>query len=189
MEVSSKGAGLPLVALGVAALALAATRAGGADDGAPPEDPLPATSTAADTTAVPTSAGGAVPECLTALAIEVEPDRVATVEVGMGGLAVVSPPQPLDLPVALLLTENGALIGAVRLRVYRGTDASSNLLKIEEALDATCEPAPLRNTTRGGDPRNLPNWDTLRLRLGEVDYDLRLGAEQHVEVGSFARAS
>ena len=182
VEISSKGAGLPLIALGVASIAFGATRPAVQVDGAEAPAKREAGTVLVDS-------GGAIPGCLGAVTSGVAAERVATVEVGMSSLAVVSPPQPLDLPVALLLTENGAPIGAVRLRVYRGSDASSNLIKVEEALGADCQPAALRNASRGGDPRNLVNWDTLRLRLGGVDYDLRLGAEQQVEVGTFTRAS
>ena len=185
MEISSKGAGLPLIALGIASIAFTVTRP------STPEPDAPARS-AADTAGPPvlpaTDAPGDVPACLAAVGGALPAERVVTVEAGMQSLAVVSPPQPLDLPVALLLTENGAAVGAVRLRLYRGSDSSSHLFKVEEALAADCRPARLRNESRGGDPRNLTNWDVLRLRLGAHDYDLRVGAEQRLEAG-FSRAS
>ena len=187
MEISSKGAGLPLIALGIAAIAFTITR-----PAATGEDPSPAAPGAPGTTSLArltTEGGEPVPECLAAVVAAVPAERMATVEVGMRDLDVVSSPQPLDLPVALLLTENGSPVGAVRLRLYRGTDQSSDLFKVEAAVDASCQPAALHNTSRGGDPRTLTNWDTLRLRLGAADYHLRIGTGGEQVRLNFSRAS
>jgi hypothetical protein len=190
LEVSSKGAGLPLIALGIAALALTTTRGSKPEaDGAP--SPSAGTSAGAPVAIPPAenAAAATAPACVATLMGSVAAERRTTVEVGMRDLDVVSPPQPLDLPFALALTENGSPVGAIRLRLYRGSDAGSHLFKVEAAVDAACRQAALSNASRGGDPRSLPNWDTLRLRLGQHDYSLRIGAEEQIRVGSFSRAS
>ena len=174
MEVTSKGAGLPLIALGIACIALVVTRPATTEP--EPDPPI---------VDLPTG----TPACLASFLESVPAERIVTVEAGMRDMSIVSPPEPLDTPVALVLTDGGATVGAVRIRLVRGTDASSHLFKVEEAVGADCQPARLSNASRPGDPRNLPNWDVLRLRLGAADYDLRLGAEEQLRVGYFTRAS
>jgi hypothetical protein len=188
MEISSKGAGLPLIALGIGFIAFTVVRpsrpGGGTTD--PPTDPPGAPIDSVPPMIVDSVA---VAGCLATFVGASPADRVTKVEVGMRDVYVVSPPQPLDPPFTLVLTENGAPVGALRLRLYRGTNASSHLFKVEAAVDAACRPAATANATSGRDPRSLVNWDTLRLRLGAHDYHLRMGAEEQIQVGSFSRAS
>jgi hypothetical protein len=178
LEVSSKGAGLPLIVLGIGCIAFAVAHPSAAEREARGDSAAP----------LPAGRGGAVSGCFASLVGSVPADRVMNVEAGMRDLDVISPPQPLDAPFSLLFTENGEPIGAVRLRLYRGSDSSSHLFKVEAAMDAACRPAAIRNATRSGDPRNLVNWDTLRLRLGATDYDLRVGASETIRV-NFTRGS
>jgi hypothetical protein len=170
IEMTSTSAGLPLIALGVAAIAFAVTRG----DGAPTPAP-------ADTTASTRAAAAGDSTCLAATFDGVARDRVATVEAGMRDAQVVRRDQPQDTPFGLVLTEDGRRIGALRVRRY-GSGASV-LFKIESAVDAECRAAAeLENLSRGGDPRAMQNWDTIRLRLGARRYDIRLGGEGDVNV-------
>ena len=190
VEMTSTSAGLPLIALGVAAIAFAVTNA--PRDAAPKQGAAtstlatspPATSTPATSTLATPTAGATTDACADSTVAGVARERVATVELGMRDLQVVRRDQPQDTPFALVLTENGRRIGALRVRQY-GSGASV-LFKIESAVDAECRTVTeLENLSRGGDPRALQNWDTLRLRLGARRYDVRLGGEGEITVGFF----
>ena len=110
-------------------------------------------------------------------------DRVHTLEVGMRDLEVIGSHQPLDQPFVLVLTENGQRIGALRIRLYPSTSSAGALFKIEEAVDGVCAAVQeMRNESRGGNPRELQNWDTVRLTLGAHQYDLRIGGEGNISV-------
>ena len=52
---------------------------------------------------------------------------------------------------------------------------------------STCPPTrEIRNASRGGNPRELGNWDTLREKLDSAYYELRVGGEGSINV-SFAK--
>jgi hypothetical protein len=175
-EVTSKGAGLPLIALGVISVAFAAVR----------YDPVtrqlngePADSVAIKATAHQPGDSS----CLVAWRSAVPRDRVHTLEVGMRDVEIIGSHQPLDQPFVLVLTENGQRIGALRIRLYQSTSANAALFKIEEAVDGGCSDVQeMRNDSRGGNPRELQNWDTVRLSLGSHQYDLRIGGEGNISV-------
>jgi hypothetical protein len=173
-EVTSKGAGLPLIALGVMMIGFAVVRF--PLDGRVPE---------------PNGNSAAVPgdsTCMAEWLSEVQRDRVRSIEVGMRDVQIIGPHQQLDLPFVLLLTENGQRIGAIRLRLYRGTDYGSDLYKVEDAIDARCTKVEeLQNPSRGGNPRELVNFDTLRVTLGGQPYEIRIGGEGSIGVGHFTR--
>lgn len=170
-EVSSSGAGLPLIILGIGCIVFAILRR--------PAAPVPALSPPAPTVAaVGDSAGCAGIRALPA-------GRVDTVEVGMREVELIDPSQPLDPPFGVVLTDGGRPVGALRFRRYRGPSYDADLYKIEAAVDAACAPlaeGTLRNVSRGGDPRALKNWDTVRVRLGGREYDLRIGGEGNIGV-------
>lgn len=180
-EITSKGAGLPLIALGVVFIAFAAVRFSPTgqtrlvNDGA---------RKASSIDSLRSADGGCIDGTLTGI----PRDRTQNVEVGMRDLEIIGSHQPLDQPFALVLTENGKRIGALRLRLYRGSNSSADLYKIEGAFDASCAPlTDLRNSSRGGNPHELVNWDTLRLTLGGNSYDLRIGGDGDITVGHFTR--
>jgi hypothetical protein len=196
LELSSSGAGLPLIALGIGCVVLAVVRwpsaappggtpstaAGNAPGGAPGGAPGSALT---DTGRAALAAAGDTSECGKIRALPA--DRVDTVEAGMRDLELIGPHQPQDAPFGIVLTDGGRPIGAIRFRRFRGPDSSSDLYRIEAVVDAACRPvSEVRNTSRGGDPRALINWDTVRLRLGGHEYDLRIGGEGSIG-GNFTR--
>jgi hypothetical protein len=196
LELSSAGAGLPLIALGIGCIVLVVLRGPAASADRTPRDAGASGAASGDSgqraAAVPgdSAARAASSDCLEALFASLPRDRVATVEAGMRALQVIGPHQLLDSPFGVVLTENGERIGAIRLRLYRGTNASADLYKVEAIVDAACQPVQeLRNASRGGNPRELVNWDTLRMRLGGHDYEMRIGGEGDIGVGHFHRAS
>jgi hypothetical protein len=177
VEVSSAGAGLPLIALGVGFIAFAAVRF------SPTSRGTDVRGTPAETTA---KLQASDTSCVAALLSGVSRDRVDTVEVGMQGVEVIGSHQTLNTPFVLLLTENGQRIGAMRIRLYQASNSSGDLYKIEQAIDAGCANVEQMRNSRGGNPRDLMNWDTLRATLGAHQYDLRIGGEGNITV-SFTR--
>ncbi|HEU0012260.1 MAG TPA: hypothetical protein VFQ45_01180 [Longimicrobium sp.] len=178
MELTSKGAGLPLIALGVVCIALAATR------GAPPDDKEKAAPK--QQTAGPTTTPGQTTTCT--ITDSIPQERVVAVDVGMSNVPVIAAGQPLEEPFVVVLGDGIPTLGALRVRLTQGPNSSADLYRIEQAVDDKCQPVrEMRNTSRGGDGRQLLNWDTVRLRLGEHEYDLRIGGEGNITVARFDR--
>jgi hypothetical protein len=196
-EMTSNGAGLPLIALGVGCIIFAAVRF-------PPRPGQAATDTSNSVETV--AANGAAPStppvvsppsttpaqladagCFTGTLNGIAADRVRSLEVGMRDQELIGSHQPLDQPFAVVLTDQGQRIGLLRLRLFRGSNYSNDLYRIEEVLDAACAPvSDLRNVSRGGNPRELINWDSLRMKVGAGEYELRLGGEGSIGA-SFTR--
>ena len=175
-EVSSAGAGLPLIALGVGCIGWAATHWPQSVPSRTTEPAGVATS-AAVVPATPRDTG-----CVAAL-LAPAAGRVDTVEAGMQSVEVVGAHERLDLPFAIVLTDNGKPVGVIRARLYRANNASADLYKIEDAVDARCATVTtMVNSSRGGNPKELINWDTLRITFGAHKYDIRVGGEGNISV-------
>ena len=182
-EVSSKGAGLPLIGLGIVCVVLA-VRFDLWKEGNPATTFEPATPRRSEELVRP----GLTGTCLTDFAASVPNRRVGQVEAGMSDVQLISSSEPQDAPFIIVLTDGGEVVGALRVRPYSGGHASNTLFKLEAVLDASCNEAEdLKNVSRGGDPRALVNWDTVRMRLGDRSYDLRIGGEGEIGVGHFRR--
>lgn len=55
-------------------------------------------------------------------------------------------------------------------------------------MDASCRQVDeIRNLTRGGNPRELQNWDTAAMRFDGREYNLRIGGEGSIGVNYFTR--
>jgi hypothetical protein len=183
LEVSSTGAGLPLIALGIGSVLVATiSQPNDPERGGDVEPPSSESTSSSSPSTSPygsPSAGGPVANafadsssCLNSLFSSLPGDRVAWLEAGVRDLDVIAPPQPLTEPFGLVFTQNGQRIGALRMRLYPG-----DLLKIESIVDTDCLPiAGLQIVGRGGNPLELMNYDTVRMRFGESEYDLRIGA-------------
>ncbi|MEX0623680.1 MAG: hypothetical protein WD251_07220, partial [Saccharospirillum sp.] len=169
LEVSSVGAGLPLIVLGVACiLAYARTDL--------PDLRLPATSTEASTST-------SISSCFDRYLSELPADRQTTLEVGASDRNVLSSTQTKTTPIALLFNENRNRLGAMVFNVFPTDD----LFRIDTIIDANCQPIEqFSNASRGGDKNILQNWDTLQMTLNNSSYTLRLGySEGEVEVNAF----
>lgn len=170
LEVSSAGAGLPLIALGVACiLAYARTDI--------PTFWLPDTSS--ETTASLSASG-----CFDPFFSEIPADRQTSLEVGASNKTILAANQTKTTPIALLLNENREAIGAMIFSVF----PDNNLFKIDTIIDASCQPVEqYENASRGGDKRNMQNWDTLQMTINAQSYSLRLGySEGEVVVNAFS---
>jgi hypothetical protein len=197
MEISSTGAGLPLVALGVLCIAFAVLST---PKGATQDDRERRSSNDAVATSEPegessregnlggTAAG--LTGCFTEFLSSVSGDRIARVEAGMRDVPVIGPDQALDRPFGVIFTDGADAIGAARMRLYPGPDYGSDLYKIEAIVDGSCQPVEeLANASRGGNPRELQNWDTARMRFGERTYDMRIGGEGEIGILFFRRVA
>jgi hypothetical protein len=157
-EVSSVGAGMPLIVVGVAAIAFAGLH--GSDNTSAGE-------------AASTTSTGAAAACFRGAT------RLKKIEAGASAVEVIRSDQPKTEPVWLEFTDGGTPLGGLRFRYI----PDNALFKVERVVDASCAPIePVENVARGGDPHTLQNWDTLRLRFGDRLYDMRIGAASNVEV-------
>lgn len=174
-EVSSTGAGLPLIALGVACVIFGVKAYTPVDDHTKPKPEPPSI-------AVTTN-----DSCLVGLLDSIPPERIGTFEVGGQG-EVVGAHVAVKSPFALLLTENGKRIGALRLALYAAKNHADDVYKIERSVDARCiEVTDIQNVSRGGDPRRLINFDTMGETLPSGRYQLRIGGEGGIYVSEFVR--
>lgn len=111
---------------------------------------------------------GPVGGCLERYVQGVPGDRVKRVESGTKDAQVIGPHQEKDLPMAVIFTDDGKPIGAVRYRFF----GDNKIFKIESVVDAQCRTAEdYANATRGGDKHVLQNWDELEVRFGGVAYN------------------
>src|SRR5262245_51749619 len=177
-EVSSVGAGMPLIVVGVAAVAIAAVRSGSTGVPTAPISGRSGSASAAATSGPSTgcSVFQGIPRA-----------RVAYVEEGASAQDVIAADQSKRGPFALKLTENAKGIGAIRVRWI----GSGKLFRIESVVEADCRPTEsFSNVTRSGDRHVLQDYDDLQLHLGTRYYRLSLGiADGAIQVNSFQRFS
>jgi hypothetical protein len=188
IEVTSAGAGLPLIALGVACLFLGVRAGNSLDETDPPRAEAATSADQVELQQPPSpsfsATAGDLPECFASVVGSLPADRVQRIELGTRDLQVIASHQPLEEPFGLVLTENDVPIAAQRWRLYR----TSNLYRLEEILVGSCAaPTRMQNFGRGGDPRDLVNWDTLSFWIGEREYSIRIGGEGSINVGEFQR--
>jgi hypothetical protein len=186
IEVSSVGGGLPLIVLGVVAIAIASFRGPGGPIG--PDGPNGANGPGGDsqdsTTQEPSGGGSAA--CFDQYFVNVPNDRIATLEEGAQDVDVIGPSQPKEGTVGIRLDALGNPIGALRFEFF---PRSGDVFKIETVVDARCrETQDFLNTSRPSDPRTLQNFDTLRLQLGGSFYELRFGGGSTIRL-NFVRVT
>jgi hypothetical protein len=174
VEVSSVGAGLPLVVVGVVAVAFAASRSSslGFGTSTPP--------------GVPIAAAALTNGCLGGVFRGIPADRLASVEEGASDQVVIRATQSLSGLAGVRLTELGKTVGGMTFNYV----PASSLFKIGALVDRSCKPvAGIEDVDRPGqDPTAPQNWDTLRVPLDGGSYDLRLGSAPAIEL-SFARVA
>jgi hypothetical protein len=152
-NVSSPAAGLPLIALGVAAVAVS-------------NPSLPS---------LPGLAGGGSGGSFKCPSVfrGIPKDRISTLEEGASDRDIIRVDQPKGEALGIALTDNNQPIGALRLMPFPGDE----LFKVQSLVDNRCRQVEeFSNADRpGGDRRILQNWDSLRMGLGESTYYLRIG--------------
>ncbi|WFB11267.1 hypothetical protein LRS74_32695 [Streptomyces sp. LX-29] len=172
IQVSSLGAGLPIMVIGATLLVLAVFTPVSDRRGPSPEG--------GGSPSLVGPSGSRV--CPDRLLEDVEEQRVSTVEEGVIDQTVLGPDQSLSGVFGIRLNDDGTPVGAIRLRF----SPDSQVFKVGAVADATCTRVEdFANDTRGGDKHVLQNWDSLRLRLDGRSFVLRLGAGGGEVTGNF----
>ncbi len=98
-------------------------------------------------------------------------DRIYPVETGAQDLELIRPDQSIAEPIGIRFTDFGQTIGAIKFQYF----ASNQVFKLFSVVDAGCAAIQdYSNVTRGGVQNILQNFDTLQMRLGNANYQLRL---------------
>lgn len=175
VEVSSAGAGLPLIVLGVATVALGFTVDGGDDDSpsAVVSSDGTTTSSTGEASPAPTSPPTGTPPsgCFAEHFASLPPDRVSRLEDGADDIDVIVASQPKEQPFGVVLTKLDQPIGAVTARFFR----ASGIFRVLSVVDAECRAVEDFSTSDSPDKHVVQNWNGLRMRLGAASYLLTLG--------------
>jgi hypothetical protein len=171
LEVSSVGAGLPLIAVGVAAIALSA---GGVDVGG---------DGGAEEAAATMTEGAGGGSCFGDYFEGIPAGRVFTLEDGVRERDVIGTTEPKTGAFGLALNVDGRPIGALRMRFF----PDNGLFRIESVVDAVCRPVEdFGNLNQPGtDKHALPNFNELGLRLGSRSYVLHAGGGATIRLSFF----
>ncbi|HEV2881965.1 MAG TPA: hypothetical protein VGX24_11860 [Pyrinomonadaceae bacterium] len=190
VEVSSAGAGLPLVVLGVVCVVLSASGDLRGMIGLPPDKtptPTPTTSPTPTATATPpASPSPASGDCLQQYVAAIPTDLVASVEERALNVRIIEPAPAAGEAFVIKFTEERAPLGAIKLSLYENN--GKYIFKITSVVDAACQPASYR-VIGAGDQRTLHDWDTIRINFGGIAYEARIGYRTGIELNYFKRAS
>ena len=162
VEVSSIGAGLPLIVVGLAAIAIwsgGVIRGDGGDSG--------------DQTI-------AALRCPDDLAKSVSAVRVATVESGVNAQIVAGPTVSKTEPFGLRLTDGGETVGAMTVRFF----PASGMFKVQSFVDANCQVGHVQSLAEPGQGAfsEIPNWADVRIVLLGRSYRFNLGGGDEIRV-------
>lgn len=186
VEISSTGAGLPLIVLGVVTMTLAATLS---NDGSPlpqarpsvPEQPASPGQAPSPNDSQAGSAGLRSPDgCFQDYFQGVPLDRVSVVEAGADNRPVIRADQPKSEPLGLQFNDNGAPLGGMRLTFFM----TDNIFKIQSVVDAQCQPFDtFLNLDKADQPKMIPlNYSTLRLQFENGSYNLTLDGGETIKI-------
>jgi hypothetical protein len=176
MEVSSIGAGLPVIALGLLAVVLAVEEQRGSSG-------TPSSTNRAATAAVESEQPG-VPGCMAEF-FDASPQvpverRKYLPRRGGDDIDVLKPGEPKDTEFGLILRDHGAAVGAVKMRY----DADAEEFPIDGIVDAACKPVPW-TTEQDEATQNPPVAflsDDIRFTLGESRYNINLDQGEPITV-------
>jgi hypothetical protein len=162
VEVSSIGAGLPLIVVGLAAIAIwsgGVIRGDGGDSG--------------DQTI-------AALRCPDDLAKSVSAQRIATVESGVNAQIVAGPTVSKTEPFGLRLTDGGETVGAMTVRLF----PASGMFKVQSFVDANCQVGHVQSLAEPGQGAlsEIPNWADVRIVLLGRSYRFNLGGGDEIRV-------
>jgi hypothetical protein len=171
LEVSSVGAGLPLIALGVAAIAFGGVEAGG-------DDETSARSEVEEAATGPSGDGDCLSQRFLA---DIDPDRKATFPAGTKDEILIGPEEDIRPPIGLRLTDEGRSVGGVRLS-YEPEGAR---FRVHAVVDADCQPiSPEAYASIAGDPDGQEStwsrYDDVCVDFGPHAYVLQLGADPDI---------
>lgn len=156
-EVNSVGAGLPLIVLGVVAIAIAGSVQ------------FPGTEPAS-----PIGAPGAESK-----SSGISADRTVTLEDGTRDRDIIAVDQPKGQPIGIKFAQEGRVLGALTLLPF----PDDGLFKVRDVVDAQNRPVgEYANASRGGARNVLQNWDTLHVQFEDKLYMLRVGGFDTIRV-------
>ncbi len=173
VEVSSIGAGLPLIVVGIVAIAISGGGAIGDSNGN-------GKSAEAKTGTIATL------ECPDDLASKLSAERIATVESGANAQIIAGPLASKTDTFGLRFTDGGETIGAMTLTFF----PASALFKVQSFVDADCETAQVLSLEPGvGALGAIRNWGTVRTDLGGNSYLFNVGSgvDTRVNFGRFVQ--
>jgi hypothetical protein len=171
-EVSSIGAGLPLIVVGIVAVGLAGTGVIGND-----EDGGGETSGSAGNAGTP-----AAIKCPDDLAKSLPAQRVATVESGANAQIIAGPSASKTQPFGLRLTDGGETVGAVSATFFPASGVFKGTI-----VDADCHATKVQSLVPGeGSLEAVPNNADVRLDLMGQSYVLNFGGGSDIRV-NFAK--
>jgi hypothetical protein len=167
-EVSSIGAGLPLIVVGIVAIALAGGGVIGGDD----DDGGTANKT--------TSGTGVM--CPDELRTTLPPERVADVEVGAHDQIIIGLAASKTEPFGLRLTADGETVGAIAARFF----PASGLFKVQSLVDADCQAGDVLDPTPGkGRLQQIRNYNDVRIDLAGRSFLLNLDGSRDIRVNFY----
>jgi hypothetical protein len=163
-EVSSIGAGLPLIVVGIVAVALSGGGVIGGDGGG---------GDSGDRTIAALKCPGDVAQALPSR-------RVASVESGANAQIIVGPSGSKTEPFGLRLTDAGKTVGAITARYF----PASGVFKIQSFVDADCHASQVESLAEPGEGPlpAVPNAGDVRVDLQDRSYVLNLGAGGDIRV-------
>jgi hypothetical protein len=164
VEVSSIGVGLPLIVVGLAAIAISSGGViGGDGGGGASEDQTIATL-----------------KCPDDLTKSLPPQRVATVESGANAQIIAGPTMSKTEPFGLRLTDGGRTVGAMTARFV----PASGVFKVQSFVDVNCNVGQVQNLAQPGQgPLSaIPTWSDVRIDLLGRLYRFNLGSGDDIRV-------
>ena len=166
IEISSKGAGLPLIVLGVICVVISGTGISPGDLGKFFPDFF--------------NGNDNQNNCFEKFFEGIPEDRVKTMEAGAKDIILIGPNQSKDEAIAINFTENRKPIGAIKFEFFFNED----MFKVETVVDSKCQEIKR-------DQDILYSWDTLEIRFEDHTYALTLRYEDYAGtiVADFVRVS
>ena len=175
LEVSSVGAGLPLIALGVLVVALAVSQERGRDQPAAPQG-------AAVRGQQRIIGAAPTPACITEFFVRppvVASHRRRVLLAEVEDVVVLKRAEPKREEFGLVLVEQSNVIGAVKMSY----DIDTQRFRIDGLIDARCRRADWTAPAMpGSNPSIVNNYTAPRLMLGDREYVLGLKAADFVEL-------
>ncbi len=134
-------------------------------------NPVPNVAAQPSLSAPPADVGTTSAGCFAQYFQGIAGDRIYPVETGAQDLQLIRPDQSIAEPIGIRFTDFGQTIGAIKFQYF----ASNQVFKVFSVVDAGCAAVQdYSNATRGGAQNMLQNFDTLQMRLGNANYQLRL---------------
>ncbi len=92
-----------------------------------------------------------------------------TLESGAYEITLITADQPQDGLIGSRFTENNQTLGGIRFQFF----SNGQFFKIESVVDSNCQPiTSYSNMTPGRDKNVLQNWESLRIKFGNQDYQV-----------------